>query len=1031
MAVSRLRATIDTDLTAEDGHYRLELPIDAVDAWWLLDLAADATRVVSVSDLQRALNEAPFGEIDDGSLVSQAKVRCASAQSAVAQRFCDAVETMDERTASLVIEHQRAVAPFDEDLIQSIARCLHRSGKTATAAHYIDSVLEFHHAELGARAPGLVGLRASLGTARSSDPFPAPDPVDGPGRRELADDSRSRAVGRRHRKNYRPMIPSLLEHLIDEPCLGRDDEVAKLTEGRSHVLVGPLGSGKTRLLAAVAESAVANGERVSYVVADASRTAFGPFFAAFPELRADWLAELDPLGDTAAGRSSAAIRAADTRRTLLVVEHLDALAAEGRHWLLIDDIHAFDEASRRLLGFLAVAETRVPLTVVAAGRNDDGHDWSVQLTAELRRAGFGSVALGPLGPLDLESMLAAAMPHLTVAPKAELARALFERSGGLPAVARLLIGTIDPVTLTFADNVETYEPESWTQPTVDLRREVLDVGVAAAVLGHTFAVNDVMALLDRPEDEIGVALEELWDREFVVDGRDASQLRFANSLLRAAFLSKVPSFRLTKLHERAAALADDLHSKADHEAAAVPRCPPERAAESLRRSAAVSMASGSWRDAVDALRKVVEIVDTPDLETLIMLARALDLAGANGSGPRKVAFRRAVDEQEWNLAVKAALSGLPEAERPDGDPERIAMLESIPSAEIDEDNRFEQALALARQCALNGWPDRARHWSWSAKRLATNPQRHVRVQVAGWSVAHHVDPEPFHFTDEVFRSATAADRMQILQMQSITAFETDSIVAALDHHRRFVTLAAEVGDPARIWQGMVLEATLTFESGKWADAASLSAAAADFGTRHAMQQAAIVGIGQTFHQRLINREQSQLVSRFEEMPANTDASAIARAARALALAAKGQRDEAWRGVAPAVSDALARPRGSALVVLAMLAELIRHAGDPETVERVRRRLAGFADRSLIVGYGISSTGPVHRQLALLADDPDEAADHYAKAVRVADRSGSKAWQVVSRLTLARATGRTGPEREAVAIARNTELAALLPAAMRA
>ena len=1045
MAVSRLRETLHADVVAEDGTYRLDLPVEAVDAWWLLDLAADDDRPISQADLARALAGPAFREIDGGVLVDDAITRCTSAQAIIACRFCDSVDSIDDRSLTLLVEFQQSLAPFDEHVIHSIAKCLIRSRRTATAAIYLNDVLEFHQAELGTRPPDLLTLRKSLEQGTSPPQAAAttgPPVAEGqPTRAQPAGPTTGdlEPPGGPSRPRARdPRVPPLLEHVVDEPCFGRETERARLTSGRSHLILGPLGSGKTRLLAAVAESAVAAGDHVSFVGADASRTPYGPFLAAFPRLRSELFVGLDRVDAVLDGGDSAAVRTADTRRTLLVVDELDAVADGGRHWLLIDDIHAFDEASRRLVGFLAMAETQSPLTIVVAARNDDGQEWITQLDSGLRRAGFGTIALGPLGPTELEAMLAEALPDLTITPRAELARDLFARSGGLPAVARTLLQTIDRETLTFDDRVENYEPDRWTQPTADLDPRVFQVGVAAAVLGDIFAITDVMALVEQPEEQIGAALEELWRREIMIDGKDPSELRFANTLLRNAFLGKTPSFRLAELHTRAARLTDDPHARADHEAAAVPAVPAQQAADSLLRSASISMEEGAWRDAVDALRRALALaVDEPEPATLIMMATALELSGANGAGPRRVAFQRAVAERRWQLALEAALAGLPEAERPDGDPDRIEMLQAIPVDELDDEQRFERSLALARQCALNGWPDQARHWAEEGSRLATDDRRRVRADIAAWSVAHHVSPEPHHLggldrenRELAVGSSADNERMRIAQLRAITVLETGDMATASSLHHQFMDLAVDVGDPARIWQGKVLAATLAFDAGRWDEAATRSEEAAEYGTRHAMQQADLVHLGQTFYRRLLEGDEGQMVAYFERMPANTEASAIAVAAHALALAGQGRSDEAWRNAAPTVLDALDRPRGSALVVLAMLAGLIRYAADPEVVERVRERLTPFADRSLVVGYGIATAGPVHRHLGLLAADPDEAAAHFETAVPVADRSGALTWQVATRLELAQATDRADPVAEALELAAGTEVEVLIPIAAR-
>ena len=997
MAVSRLRTTLGVDLASDGaGNYRLDLPVDAVDSWWLGDLAADEQRSISEAELCRALAGTAFGDVDAGYLVTSAAAKCARAQSTVAMRFCAEAGEIDAGTVALLIEHQRSAAPYHEDLILAIASCLHRARKPASAASYLDETLVIHEAELGTCAPDLLAYRASLDVSVTDSSAPP------------------------------PQVPALLEHLVDEPCVGRDDELVLLRSGRSFMVAGPLGSGKTRLLAAVARDAVAAGDHVSYITSESSRTLYGPFLAAFPGLRSEQFIGVDRAASSAdGGGDAAAARTAEATRTLLVVEHLDGLDGSGRQWLLIDDVHGFDEASRRLVGFLAAAKTQRPITIVVAGRNDDGQEWLPAFTSGLARSGFGSIALSPLGPADLETLLGNSLPELTVAARRELARTLFTRSSGLPALARVLIGTIDPATLAFAE-IESEGLDVGREAIAALEPVTVRVGVAAAVLGDAFGIDDVVALVEATASDVDAALRELWDREIVIDGKDSGELRFANTWLRKAFLRQAPPFHLAALHAKAAARCDDVHAKADHEAAAVPKVPAAQAAESLLASARKSMADGSWLDAVDGLRRAISMLDgEPEIETLILQARALDLSGANGTGPRKVAFRRAVADERWDLALEAARSGLPEAERPDGDPDRIAMLETVPEDRLNADQRFDRALLLARQSALNGSPEDARRWIGEGQKLATDLQQRVRTEIATWSVRHHVDPARAEFTDDVVAAATGKDRMRLLHRQAITALELDDLPRAVHLHEAFLSAATEVGDPAGIWQANVFAAALEFEAGHFSDAVARARSAEDYGRRHGMQQATLVHLGQGYYHKHLRGEQWQLIERFDTMPANTEASAIAVAARAFALAAGGDTVEAWRQAEPTVLGALDRPRSAAPVVLAMVAGLVGEAADPETVERVRNRLTDFACRSLVVGFGIATTGPVHAQLALLADSPDETVDHLREAVAVADRRRAPTWQVVTRLALGRATGARRPVDEAVELAGGGELSSLI------
>ncbi len=635
MAVTRLRSAIGSESVVQaDSGYRLDVAVDVVDAWWLDSLATDESQPVSEPDVRRALAGVPYAGVDSRALVARAGDLARAQQAEVTVRFCRSAETMSASTgAALVANHPGD--QLDERVSMSIGRALARSGLVGQAAGYLDEVAAAFDAELDFVPAELIELQRELpelAAAESNESMKSALPVG---------------------LEIRPKpVPPALEHLLDHGCYGREDEIERLFDGRSNVLVGPSGSGKTRLLAHVAAQALQRGDVVTYVGAAPVETPYGPFVAALEELR-KVLVDDDVAGNR--GREETH-RATEAARWVAVHEHLEQVAGDRRHWVLIDDVQAFDSASKRMVAYLTRASTQRSLVFVVCGRSDQADDEWVRMRSELQQLGFGEVDVASLGPEALAELIKSVFPDTSLQARSELAQELLVRNAGLPAVARSLLNAVDPETMTLDVRIESYDPQQWSQPASGLDPEVVAVAVAAAVIGLSFSVGEVIELLDLPENEVTGALEALWFSDRVVDGIEPDQLQFSHALVRDAFLRAAPGFKLAALHQRAAELTDDLHAKARHQAAAVPTVDAEVAARSLIASANQHMASGSWRDALVRLRDAdLLLEDGLDVDSLIMMATALDYSGMSGKGPRRRAFDLAVADGRFWVAGATGL----------------------------------------------------------------------------------------------------------------------------------------------------------------------------------------------------------------------------------------------------------------------------------------------------------------------------------------------------------------------------------------
>ncbi|MFD9128246.1 ATP-binding protein, partial [Kitasatospora sp. NPDC059571] len=203
------------------------------------------------------------------------------------------------------------------------------------------------------------------------------------------------------------------------PFVGRRRVLAAIEEaaGRARAgrggllaLTGPAGAGKTRTAREAADRA---GLRTAWAWCppEAAAIPFRPWSALLRELTADdpacgrLVRASPPLRALLAGRAAGLLPAPDPEGARLRLTgdtaHLVRTAAARTPLLLVlDDVHAADPSSLRLLLELAAAARTAPLLLLVTARTEDA-DWP-QRTADraelLRRA--NGLPLGPLSEAD-------------------------------------------------------------------------------------------------------------------------------------------------------------------------------------------------------------------------------------------------------------------------------------------------------------------------------------------------------------------------------------------------------------------------------------------------------------------------------------------------------------------------------------------------------------------------------------------------------------------------------------------------------
>ncbi len=1001
MAVARLRKQLppDWDVIADGGSYRIATSDGWIDAWRLEELAS-ARSHIDEDDLGWMLAGRPFGDLDPLELVGSSTQSLQMLQIAVAERFCaQRPESVSTGTCSALTALLRN-HPYNDRLAVVVAEALAASGRRTEAVLALTAFCEAYATEFERVPDDIARFLADRGedhlaraTAAALDASPPP-----------------------------AVVAKELRHLLDSPLLGRADELAALQKTTGALITGPRGSGKSRLLAALIVGDPAT--ETTYVLGDDRLDlALGPFAVAMPKLRDELLAsghEEDPPG-TRDGREVERAQAARSWR--IVLGHLEACSVKRPQRLVVDDAHRLDPASLGLLRLLIRSNTAARITFIVCGRSDsDDSEW-LDLVRDGERAGLDPMGLAGLQAADFAQMVYQQFPKATHQSRQGLARDVFEASGGLPAVAAPLIASADPTTLALPEQLSG--ASALTRVTASLSERAPEVIAAAAVLGHQFSIGALIALTELDEASIFRLLDELWSKGLIIETDDPDQVRFRHVLIQRAFLDGVPLFRRGQLHRRAAELTDDPHERADHQANASALVPAEVAAASLRESARLYAERRSWRKVTRELRRIERLPgDHLDIESLILWAAALDQSGSDGAAQRSVAYERAIQAEAWELALDAALSGLPQAELPDGDAERIAMLEGIAGEDLPPSRRFDLLYHLARQYSLVG-DDGVNVLKCADKALAIAADADERglSHVLRWMATRHISYEAHDIPLAVINQGSPRIRMRVAQVNAISLAERGEFDAARSESDRFAELAASLGDPLRIWQAEGLRSMFVLNSGDFEVGEQLADENRKFAELHDLQSGMAAYLGQRLYSFDCQDRLAELYADLEPFRPDMSRVLLGRAGLLIAGYAAGHTDVAHE-IRAVFLEAQQRP-GSSLSLLASLL-LTRHLPTYATdlVPQARTLLARFGDRPILAGFGASNFGPTTMYLAQLTTDPIERVGLVDQSVRAADRQGPLLWRVRTRLDRAD-LGSADALEEATLLASGSQLEAVV------
>lgn len=384
------------------------------------------------------------------------------------------------------------------------------------------------------------------------------------------------------------------------PFVGRNNEygqflglIARLTMGRGQVVFiqGEAGIGKSRLLAEVSAYARQQGlyllttrcydiERaIAYqpVIDLATQACMSAPVELLQKITPTLVAEIAALVPAMAERvghlqplSADYPEARQARLFQALMQLFDALAQGRQLMVMIDDIQWADEASLQFVHFLARQVANVPILVACAYRDEElaSNSALVSLVESLRREPHRQhMTLARLRPADTETLLTQLNDPKLKSP--DLATRLHNETDGNPFFLWSIIHS-----LSEDENGSTQDKNL---PLPDALRDSVRVRLArvpvedrplldlAAVQGHRFAFETLLALTRLPEERFLHTMESLVQRRLLIEDPEWGVYDFSHDKVREVVYRDIGSARRVLLHRAVAEMLEQQTDKLGHE----------------------------------------------------------------------------------------------------------------------------------------------------------------------------------------------------------------------------------------------------------------------------------------------------------------------------------------------------------------------------------------------------------------------------------------------------------------------------------
>src|SRR5438093_1176437 len=529
-----------------------------------------------------------------------------------------------------------------------------------------------------------------------------------------------------------------------------------------------------------------------------------------------------------------------------------------------------------------------------------------------------------------------------------------------------------------------------------------DALTLASVVGREFGLGAVQHACGLGADALLDVLGPALGREILVrDPRTAGRYRFAHALIRETIYEERGAAERARLHGRIGEVLETLHQRdptphlatlAHHFLEAVPAGGAEKAITYSTRAARYAEASLAYEDAAVLLERALEVLaearpaDARERCELLLARGGAQWKAGDGPGARET-FRQAADiARRIGDASPLARSALGFAGEGSHllwvrsgvvDQPRIALLEEALDGLGDRDPGLRARL-LARLAINLYWapePERVLALSEEAVTLARqigDPRDLAAVLRARWVALWRPETpeERLAIADEIVRlGERTADRELALlgrRFRIVGFLEHGDVVAAEREIEAWAQIASELRQPLYLTDLAMWRATRAIMDGRFADGEEQAKRAVELGQREHDAQPIMRYEIQTF---VLHFHQGRLDQHLRRSQPRADVPApmLQRCFRAFWWSETGRKAEARLELSALAKEGFPLPHDGAWVVsMGLLSAVAAELNDRASAAKLYDLLVPYAGRVGIAAAGLACSGSVSYHLGLLA-----------------------------------------------------------------
>ena len=717
--------------------------------------------------------------------------------------------------------------------------------------------------------------------------------------------------------------------------------------------------------------------------------------------------------------------------------------------LILDDIHSADKPSLLLLQFLAREVRSVPLLIIATYRDIElgRHHPLAEALKELSREHLSRRVV--LRGLDEQDVARYIEMTTRLTPPPALVAAIQQETEGNP----FFVGEV--VRLLAADG-RLDHPEalsSWSRGIPQGIREVVgrrldhlsepcnNALTIASIIGRQFDLETLDAVSDLQGDPLIEVIEEaLAARLLVEEPETHGRYRFSHALVRETLYNDVSTTRRVRLHRQIAeALEGDgtrierrLAELAYHYSEGAQAGDPKKAIKYASLAAQRAMDVLAYEEAARLYEMAVnalELGDADDLqrcELLISLGDAQMKSGDQEKGHRSLsdaaALAKSLGRADRMADAALALGGqvpIPGVV----DVRQVSLLEDALAALGEGDSALKATVMGRLAIGLYYAPEKERRDSLAAesvemaRRVGDTEALTSTLNVRRWALSGPENiEERLEVATELVRAAEAVGDKELAVQGHLWALvdhlELGNIPAVDVEMEAYDRLAVELRQPLYRWGSLSVQVMRAALRGNLDQAQQLAEQARVEGQRGV---ADLANLFYGSHMFLLARDLGNIeeaVERIVRLAEKYPSTPLWRCELANAHTLIGREAQARDEFEELAVDDFAGIASDQLWLTntALLTEVCDVLGDAQRAKPLYDLLLPFEARSVVVGRGGFSLGPVSRYLGLLATVMsrfDEAEDHFERALVMCRHMRALPWQAHTRYDYARMLVRRG------------------------